>query len=302
VSSRLTEGGARVHISRDCGETWKVTAQTAFDIEGMTWVLRDGAPLLYLATGAGLYELSMEPDAVPLQVLIETGTPDGALYAVAALTDIRGQVIVAVAAQRTGGVFISTQSGKSGTFRDVGLHGEDVRVLAIQYDGPRSFLWAGVYASGTDAGNGCYRAELIEAKLSPEGWRPLNKGWKGGSCRALAFSEQRAFAASFEAGVLRVDMNTQDAAWQAPEINCRLPQRELGRVFHRVDALATDPGGGLLMAGGPVGVYRSSNGGLLYDPCSKSEFTEKVTLPDTWLFCSGEHDVTVVSEDETKRD
>jgi hypothetical protein len=24
-----------------------------------------------------------------------------------------------------------------------------------------------------------------------------------------------------------------------------------------------------------------------------------VTIPDTWLFCSGEHDIEVVSEDET---
>jgi hypothetical protein len=27
-----------------------------------------------------------------------------------------------------------------------------------------------------------------------------------------------------------------------------------------------------------------------------------VTLPETWLFCSGEHDINVVSEDEKQRD
>ena len=302
VSTKLTSGASRIYISRDCGESWAVAAETSFEVEALAWTIRDGAPLLFLATVVGLYQLSLDADAVPLQILLDSGPADRGLYAVAALTDVRGQVTVAVAAQRTGGVFISTQGGKSGTFQDVGLHGEDVRVLAVQYDGPRSFLWAGVSVSGAETGTGCYRAELMESRLSPEGWKPFAKGWKGGSCRAIAFQEQRVLAASFQAGVLWLDSGKADPSWEAPEINCRLPQRELGRVFQRVDALATDPAGKRLMAGGPVGVYRSGDGGVFYDCCSCSEFTSKVTLPDTWLFCSGEHEIEVVGEDETKRD
>jgi hypothetical protein len=58
----------------------------------------------------------------------------------------------------------------------------------------------------------------------------------------------------------------------------------------------------MVMAGGAEGIYRSRDKGVNYRNASSKEFTEKVTLPETWLFVSGEHDVTVVSEDEAKRD
>ena len=51
-----------------------------------------------------------------------------------------------------------------------------------------------------------------------------------------------------------------------------------------------------------LNVYRSLNQGVNYDPASSNEFSERVTLPQTWLFVSGAHDITVVSEDEANRD
>jgi hypothetical protein len=56
------------------------------------------------------------------------------------------------------------------------------------------------------------------------------------------------------------------------------------------------------MAGGAEGIFRSRDKGIGYRNASSKEFTEKVTLPGTWLFVSGEHDVTVVGEDEANRD
>jgi hypothetical protein len=66
--------------------------------------------------------------------------------------------------------------------------------------------------------------------------------------------------------------------------------------------VAADPAQRLLMAGGVEGVYRSRDGGERYEPASECEFADKVTLPPTWLFCSGQHDVTVEKEDEAERD
>jgi hypothetical protein len=34
--------------------------------------------------------------------------------------------------------------------------------------------------------------------------------------------------------------------------------------------------------------------------CSRREFAEKVTLPRTWLFASGEHEVEVVTYDDVR--
>jgi hypothetical protein len=72
--------------------------------------------------------------------------------------------------------------------------------------------------------------------------------------------------------------------------------------FHRVSAVAVDPDGRLLLAGGPEGIYCSKDGGAHYESCSSKEFVDAVTLPETWLFCSGEHEVILVSEDEASRD
>jgi Baseplate J-like protein len=290
------------HFSTDCGETWRVAAQTSFGILDITWINRNGEAILLLASVGGLYEIGLKADAVPLQILVDSSAANRGLFAVSGMTDVRGQVCVAAAQQNTGGVFLSTQGGKPGTFQNIGLKGEDVRVLEFQYDGPRTFLWAGMAAEGGDEGKGCARIELLGSNLSPDGWRQYGKGWKGGSNRAIAFAGLRVMAASYQAGVLWLDSGKADPSWEAPDIGCGLPQRDVGRVFYKVDALASNPAGTLVLAGGPTGVYRTANGGVNYDCSSSREFAEKVTLPQTWLFCSGEHSVTVVSEDETDRD
>jgi len=90
---------------------------------------------------------------------------------------------------------------------------------------------------------------------------------------------------------------TQAPAWQAPDVRCGLPLRDQGRFFP-VGTVASNMEGSLLMAGGSEGIYRSTSGGANYAPSSSKEFIEKVTLPQTWLFVSGEHDIVVVGEDE----
>ncbi len=146
--------GARIHLSPDCGESWNATpTATAFAINDIAWTLHKGAPWLLLATNVGLYELAVahvEEGAGPVQVLVDNADPDLGFYAVVTSWDLRGQASVALAAQKTQGVYLSGEGGRRDTFRMIGLQKTDIRTLAVQYDGPRAYLWAGVAAAGPD--------------------------------------------------------------------------------------------------------------------------------------------------------
>lgn len=315
VMTRVGEDDSRVYVSRDCGESWENVTNTDFQIEDMAWMLRDKMPVLLLATDRGLYELNNPgPNTNIEQILVDQNNQAMRFYAVATATNLRGEVSVAVAAQETGGVYLSFLGGRPNTFGIMeGMSGLDVRVLEVQYKGPRAWLWAGTYAFGDDTGKGCFRWELRGAEDPPSGWFTFDNNWKAGSCRGLAFMGDTVFAATHRAGIMRLDSTKQNPAWETPDINSGLPLRDLARGrFITVDTLATDPAGTMLMAGVAgtneeaegQGIYRAADQGAAYAAwkfarASTSQFTDKVTLPDTWLFASGEHEITVVSEDET---
>ena len=304
VAARLADDSqrSRLHLSRDCGETWERTTHTLDHVEDIAWLLRDGAPVLLLATRVGLFELTVgAPDATPLQVLVDPADHALGFGCVAAAPDARGGTSVAVAASGLRGVYLSHTGGRGQDFRHIGLRQQDVRVLEIQRDGPRSFLWAGLAAaSGVDSGKGCSRWELLGAADPPDGWLAQERNWDGGSCLALAFAGSRAWAATHRAGVLWMDASRREASWSRPGVDSGLPLRERERLFQPVQALAAAPDGGLLLVGGPAGVWRQREAGGAYVPCSTREFTEKVTLPPTWLLVSGAHELEVVTVDEAE--
>ena len=299
VASQLRDGagGSRLRLSRDCGESWQEPRQMQFAIEDMAWLEREGEPRLLLATELGLYELSLAAEAGPLQIAVDAADPDLGFYAVAVAANVWGGSSVAVAARGDRGVLLSSAEGRPHTFDPIGLERELVRVLAVQFSGPHQYLWAGLAAVGTDPGQGCQRWRLTGATASPEGWRPHASGWEGGSCEALAFQGATVLAASRRRGVLRLDTQAREPRWEAAAVGCGLPLRDVGRL-QPVDALASDPGGQRILAGGIEGVYRSDDHGVHYQNCSRTEFADEVTLPETWLFCSGAHEVSVASEDE----
>lgn len=307
---------SRVYVSADCGESWQVVANTDFHVEDMAWIRRDKAPVLLLATDNGLFELiDPKPERNLVQVLVSPSNQALGFYGIATATDVRGDVTVAIAAQNSGGVYLSSQGGRSNTFRlTEGMEGLDVRVLAVQYQGPRAFLWAGTFAFGDDVGKGCYRWELRGDEDPPEGWETFTADWRAGSCRALAFCASGVLAATHRGGVLHLDTTKADPKWQSPDINSGLPLRDLSRGrFVTVDSLAANPAGSLVLvgvAGGDEqgngrGVYRAGDQGDSYGVwkfvlSSVSRFTDRVTLPETWLFASGAHEINVTSENETR--
>ena len=292
------EGGSRLHVSLDAGESWDVfpLPKPEFDVEDIAWSLKGAQATLLLASDVGLYELVLEPNGNFVQLLVTPEQTRG-FYAVAATLDATGTRNVAVAAQDAGGVWLSARGGEAGSFREIGLRGEDLRVLAVQREGPRAFLWAGAAAAGAaDPGKGAWRWELRGDQDPPEGWVPFNGGWNGGSCWDLSFRGTEVFAATHHAGVQRLDARRSDAQWATLDVNCGLPLRDPTQfLFSQVDGVAADERSGLVLAGGADGVFASDDGAD-YEPRSATEFTEVVALPSWWLFVSGQHEVDVAVE------
>jgi len=301
------EAPSQVHFSHDCLESTPLAAGAVpARVNDAAWIVRDGNPLLLLATDAGVFELAAVGGATPKPVVATATQPELGVYAVATTTDERGAVRVAVAAKDKGGVFLSDRGGESGTFRLIGPQNKDIRRLVMQHDGSRVFLWGGVTAGGFETGEGCHRVELSDAGLA-EGWRQVGSNWGvlgAGTCRAIAFLDSRLLVASERRGVLWLDTTVADASWT--DVRAGLPLQQDGQLYP-VRTLAVTPADtnksadGVarrwIMVGGARGVFRADKPQGPYVSASDRELTDKVTLPRTWLFCSGEHDVSVSYED-----
>jgi hypothetical protein len=174
------------------GQRGQTRVAAALKSRGGVWV-SDGADLVPFSA-PGLTEGELEA----LTPSLAPGTPGGPAAGEASAPS--GSAPAAVVQRRS-----------DSHFRRVpGLGDEDVRHLAAQRDGARSFLWVGVMAEGREA-RGCYRWQLGQ----PAG-RWLNSGWTGGSCRALAFDGGGVFAATQWDGILKLDLSkgADVATWQ----------------------------------------------------------------------------------------
>ncbi|MCK6547513.1 putative baseplate assembly protein [Myxococcota bacterium] len=296
---RLPSKQSRLFVSFDAGESWSSETHTVPHVNGLAWTSRAERPVLLLATDTGLFDLAITPGAGPRGIAVDPRDPNRALAAVAASIEGPGRVSrVAVAAHGLGGVFLSRDDGAS--FARIGLDGEAVRVLEVQRDGARTFLWAGLASEGGGAGGGCSVWELTGSAAPSEGWQPFRAGWTGGSCYGLAFLDGElgptVAAASHQGGVLTLDARKRDAAWAPAAVGRGLPARDNVRLFEVVRGVAAR--GGLVLAAGPRGVYASADAGQTFTERSSRVQREVVALPPTWLFCSGDHRVEVVSEDE----
>jgi len=293
--------GARVYVSEDLGESWRRVAELGFGLADLAWVDRAGAAVLLLAGEKGLYELALTPGAVPVQNLVDPAQPDRGFHTVDAVVDVRGGTGVVVAGEASAGVWLSPSAGAPESFRLIKDPGEDVRCVSVQYDGPAAFLWVG-RAVPEGAGAGCARLRLDDLARTDlaslrTAWEEVRQGWSGGSCWGVEVVGAHVYAATQSGGVVRLPLGRTGATWQQPDVNCGLPLRDRAR-FEPVRAVsgAVDAAGApLVLAAGPRGVLRSPDAGVSWRTCSARVVGDVVTVPPTWLFCSGEHAVEVVT-------
>ena len=300
VATRANDSALSIdYVSEDLGATWRRVGGLDVGITDLAWTSRGSQPELLIASDKGIHELALlEGDqvAAPVQVVVDPADPDRGFYGVETFVDERGEWGVAVAAQAEQGVYLSTQAGEPGTFTPIGLDGEDTRTLAVQIDGAATWLWAGLgEANPNVAGKGAARARLFEADVR---WEMRTAGWVGSTCWSITFAGDHAIAGTQNGGVVRLDTAASGAAWQPLDVNAGLPLRDRTR-FEPVVTVAASPAGRPLLAGGPEGVFRTREATdkdpREWEPCDQREATEVVTIPPTWVLCSGEHKITVVT-------
>lgn len=290
---------SRIRLSEDCGQNWAAVHELGFEVYDIAWLRRAGEPVLLLATVEGLFQVP--PGSGPVPVLVDEKDQGMGFYAVTAIEAPRIGTQVAVAARATEGVYLCGDEQLE-HFQSIGLKGQDVRVLAAQRVGPRAFLWAGLAAVGGEEGEGCLRWELQRDAERVEGWSAMRTGWRGGSCRAVACDGAQVYAATFHAGVVNIDGASKEPAWRVPRIDCGLPLRDIERILQPVNDVAVAPRGAeadhtpVLLCGGPEGLYRSEDGGQAFAHASATEFSERVTVGEGFLFCSDEHEIDTTTD------
>jgi hypothetical protein len=306
--------GTAIFLSRDLAESWgEPIAQFSSDVFDAAWVDRAGNPTLLLATAEGLRQFTPGSDTGPSPVVVAKEVDAKGFYAVVSKVSPSGVIAVAVAARGGGGggggIYLSPHGGTSNTFHLVpggGLKDKDVRHLAVQSTGGRNFLWATVAAEAEEQGEGALRIELRDTgDDDPGGFVPLNVGWQGGTCEALAFADSIAFGASNRAGVLSLNVAEDKPTWRAVKLDAGLPLRgdTKLRLLETVDALAASPRAAdppIVFSGGPRGVHRSLDGGVTFASISQDTFTNFAPLPPGWLYAAGTHQITIVRETDAR--
>ena len=158
---------------------------------------------------------------------------------------------------------------------------------------------AGAVALADEEGEGCRRIELRGDHTDLTLWKTLKRNWIGGGCYGLTFAGDAVYAATWRAGVLRLDGRADDAAWRPCSINAGLPLRDAPNRFAPVYGVAVHRDApDRLLVGGPEGVFGSTDEGAHYAALGAAEFVDAVTLPPTWVFVSGEHALDLAVRDD----
>lgn len=281
--------------TRDCGESFEVIHRPGWRVRDIAFGTIEGRTYLFVAGDRGLHRIYLEGGTTE-PLIVKPNAPDMPLWAVTVSHDEEGRLNVAVAARESGGVFLSCTGGRSEQFRSIGLEGKDVRELTIGAHSGQFFLWAGTALS--ESGEcGCHRWRLDGAEDT--GWVDFLRGWSdAGSCSALVTRGEVVIAGTATGGVLRLDQSSADAIWLHPASNSGITRDESG--YLRIDGLAWDEDEDLVLAGCQKGVIQSRDGGRVFASVSETSFRETVTLSPLTLFCSGEHALHVMHEDDPR--
>ncbi len=99
--------------------------------------------------------------------------------------------------------------------------------------------------------------------------------------------------------MLKLDVSVDKPAWVPVRLDAGLPIRDTERLLEVVAAVAAAPVANrppIVLSGGVRGVHRSLDGGVTFALASSPSFTDRVPLPARWLYCAGEHKITIVDD------
>ncbi len=299
-AENFTRQRDQIILGEDYGERWRTNPllNIASEIEDFTWLPTDEALQIFATCDNGLYDVSVERSPILIDLGADTGS-ETSFYAVSCERDALGRLLVAVAAQHGGGVYLSENAGKSKSFRCIGLKGQTIRCLSFQRRGTKRHLWAGFSALGDEAGNGASR---FDVEQSTNAWQSFSGGWRGGSCIMLRPSTEGMLAASHHGGVLLLREN-QDARWQTSNIGCGLPIREDGGGLITIRDLASLPDDDdmddqpQVLVATDAGLFRCDDHKLeRFTAAAGRQQSKQVTLHSDWLFASSEHHILIEAE------
>ncbi len=296
-------GDGAIYVSADCGQSFSAFAEAEAAPEQIVWADGSEVPRLLLAGPEPLAETSgpMADGRVPeVRVLTASDGPVGPAYAITTHPDGRGGRLVAVARRGLGGVLLSNDSGWDGGYFPMDLEGHDVRALAFLEVEDGLWLIAGCAAPVIGK-----RQAILGAPVDPDqgevgDWRPLGRGWPGGSVGRLATDRDRIYAGTESQGLVTGKFAAGEINWVLPGAASGLPRRTDGTGAAGIGELGLAPRSAAaapLMVGGDGHLFLSADAGddsgLLFRDVAVRAGAERITLPADWALCPDRHEIEI---------
>ncbi len=293
----------QIHISFNCGENW--SERESIKIKGINdiaWIEKNTGPVLLIATDDALYEYTIGTESVPIKILVDAKKPELKINAIVTSQDGHDGGMVAVfSSKENGQVYFSSNGAADNQFKklkDPPWESGEVANIAIQKRDAHHYLWALLKKMPNRSGNACYRRHLSVSGEDHEGWVKLSDGWKAGSCFSVTFYGSNVYAASEEQGILKMDVNAIKPVWEKREIDGKLDLESISKLGEP-ESIVASPVTGKLMTSGKKGIFLRDEKSTSFKNCSSHLYSETITIPKNWLFCSEQHAIEIEVDNES---
>ncbi len=294
----------QIHISPDCGESWNDKLALKFNhINDIAWLEKNSGPNLLIATNDALYQYAIISGTVPIKILVDLDNHNLKIDRISIIQEGNdGGLVTVYSSKERGQVYLSNNGAAENSFKKFKTtpwSPGEVSSIIMQKRGPHHYLWVLLNKMPNQTGNACYRRHVSLTGEDHEGWIKLSEGWEAGNCYSLAFSDSLVFSASENHGILVMDMDKKIPEWIKVTRDNKLDLEAVSRLGEPKQIVA-DQKNNLIMVAGEKGVFFSKDKAKTFENCSKSYYSDEITLPKNWLFCSSEHEIEVELEMETE--
>lgn len=293
----------QIHISFSCGENWKEQESVKFkSINDIAWLEKHSGPSILIATDDALYEYTVGIQSVPIKILVDIDKPDLKIDTiVTSQVGNDGGIVAAFSSKENGQVYISLNGSGENSFeklKNPPWESGEVSSIEIQKRGPHYYLWALLKKMPNRKGNGCYRRAVSLSGEEHEGWIKFSNGWQAGNCYSITFCHSLVYAASEEHGIVSMDMDSKEPVWNKQEVAGKLDLETISKLG-QAESVVANPTTGIILVSGKKGVFLSKDKAETYENCSSHLYSEEITIPKNWLFCSDQHNIDVELDNES---